>query len=82
MDAAKIADKLSFRKRQYGWGAANFIIIDEYPLADLSAKQQQALLGWVRTGGILVMGGSDNSQAEAGLFADYLPLKLHRAVLK
>ena len=54
------------------------MIVDEYPLADLSAKQQEALVGWVRSGGILVMGGSDNSRAEAGVFADYLPLQLTR----
>ncbi|MEK5040894.1 hypothetical protein [Sporosarcina sp. FSL K6-3457] len=77
VDAAKIEEKTKFPEEAIGWEAANFVIVDEYPLADLSAKQQQALLGWVRTGGILVMGGSDNSQAEAGLFAEYLPLKLH-----
>ncbi|WP_342509109.1 hypothetical protein [Sporosarcina sp. FSL K6-2383] len=77
VDAAKIEEKTKFPEEAIGWEAANFVIIDEYPLADLSAKQQQALLGWVRTGGILVMGGSDNSQAEAGVFAEYLPLKLH-----
>ncbi|WP_318615977.1 hypothetical protein [Sporosarcina sp. YIM B06819] len=76
VDAAKIA-ATKFPEEVAGWGAANFIIIDEYPLADLSAKQQQALLGWVRDGGIMIFGGSDNSQAEAGLFADYLPLQLH-----
>ncbi|HJF32777.1 MAG TPA: hypothetical protein K8V56_13525 [Sporosarcina psychrophila] len=59
-----------------GWGAADFIIIDEYPLADLSSKKQEALLGWVRLGGILVIGGSDNVKAEAGVFSDYLPLTL------
>lgn len=77
VDATKIKEKTRFPEEAIGWEAANFVIIDEYPLADLSAKQQQALLGWVRTGGILVMGGSDNSQAEAGVFAEYLPLKLH-----
>ncbi len=59
-----------------GWGAADFIIIDEYPLADLSEKKQRALLGWVRSGGILIIGGSDNVKAEAGVFSDHLPLTL------
>lgn len=77
VDAAKIEEKTKFPEEAIGWEAANFVVIDEYPLADLSAKQQQALLGWVRAGGVLVMGGSDNSQAEAGLFAEYLPLELH-----
>ncbi|WP_203246064.1 hypothetical protein [Sporosarcina beigongshangi] len=77
VDAAKISEKTKFPEEAVGWEAANYIIIDEYPLADLSSKQQQALLGWVRTGGILIMGGSDNSRAEAGLFAEYLPLKFN-----
>ncbi|MBE1553632.1 hypothetical protein [Sporosarcina limicola] len=59
-----------------GWGVADFIVIDEYPLADLSEKKQEALLGWVRSGGVIVIGGSDNVEAEAGLFVDYLPLQL------
>ncbi len=65
-----------FPKEEAGWGAADFIVIDEYPIADLSASQQEALLDWVRSGGILVIGGTDNSNAEAGIFADYLPLQL------
>lgn len=75
IDAAKIKAN-AFPEEAAGWGAADFIVIDEYPLADLSAKQQEALLGWVRTGGIMVIGGSDNSSAEAGILAEYLPLQL------
>jgi len=59
-----------------GWGAVDFIIIDEYPLADLSVKKQNALIGWVRSGGTLVIGGSDNVKVEAGVFSDHLPLTL------
>lgn len=75
MNASQIADHV-FPEEADGWGTINFMIVDEYPLADLSAKQQEALVGWVRSGGILVMGGSDNSRAEAGVFADHLPLQL------
>ena len=75
IDASKVGAG-AFPKEEAGWGAANFIVIDEYPIADLSASQQEALLNWVRSGGILVFGGTDNSNAEAGIFADYLPLQL------
>ncbi|MFJ7932976.1 hypothetical protein [Sporosarcina sp. NPDC096371] len=75
IDANKIAAS-KFPDEAVGWGAANVIIVDEYPIADLTSEQQQALIGWVRAGGIMVFGSSDNSLAEAGLFADYLPLKL------
>lgn len=76
IDAAKIPSNLLPAEAE-GWGAANFIIIDEYPLADLTGSQQEALLDWVRSGGVLVFGGSDNSHAEAGLFKEYLPLQLN-----
>ena len=52
------------------------MVIDEYPLADLQVAKQEAILGWVRSGGTLVIGGSDNVEAEVGIFSDYLPMKL------
>lgn len=75
ISASKMGEP-NFPEEAAGWGAAEFIIIDEYPLADLTEKKQNALLGWVRTGGILVIGGSDNVKAETGVFSDHLPLTL------
>ena len=75
ISASKMGEP-NFPEEAAGWGAADFIIIDEYPLADLSEKKQNALLGWVRSGGILVIGGSDNVKAETGVFSDHLPLTL------
>lgn len=75
ISASKMGEP-NFPEEAAGWGAADFIIIDEYPLADLSDKKQNALLGWVRSGGILVIGGSDNVKAETGVFSDHLPLTL------
>ena len=56
MNASKIGAS-AFPNEADGWGAANFIVIDEYPLADLPVQQQEALIGWVRNGGIIIMGG-------------------------
>ncbi len=75
ISASKMGEP-NFPEEAAGWGAADFIIIDEYPIADLSEKKQEALLGWVRSGGILVIGGSDNVKAEAGVFSNHLPLTL------
>ncbi|MCG7334231.1 hypothetical protein MHZ95_02930 [Sporosarcina sp. ACRSM] len=75
IDAAKVSTNLLPAEAE-GWGAANYIIADEYPVADLSGNQQEALLDWVRSGGVIIFGGSDNSSAEAGIFRDYLPLQL------
>ncbi|WP_252503753.1 hypothetical protein [Sporosarcina sp. Marseille-Q4943] len=57
-----------------GWGPTDMIIVDEYPIADMSAGEQQALLDWVRTGGVIIFGGSDHLEVESGIFAEHLPL--------
>lgn len=59
------------------WEMADYIIIDEYVIADLSVQQQQALLDYVSSGGIIVVGASDNVIAEVGSLAEHLPLTLH-----
>lgn len=58
------------------WGSVDFIIIDEYPFSDLAKKKQDAILTWVRSGGTLIVGASDNLAAEAGALTDYLPIQL------
>ena len=59
------------------WEMADYIIIDEFVIADLTEQQQQALIDYVSLGGIIVVGASDNVIAELGSLADYLPLNLH-----
>ncbi|MFS0574423.1 hypothetical protein AB1K83_02180 [Sporosarcina sp. 179-K 3D1 HS] len=58
------------------WGSVDFIVVDEYPLSDLSNKKQEAVVQWIRSGGTLIIGGSDNLAAEAGIFNDTLPMRL------
>ncbi|WJY28888.1 hypothetical protein [Sporosarcina trichiuri] len=62
-----------------GWEAADIIAADRYPIADLTADQQQAMLDWVNGGGTLLLSGSDNPAAEAGIFREDLPLDLGAA---
>ncbi|WP_438316653.1 hypothetical protein [Sporosarcina sp. FA9] len=59
-----------------GWEMIDIMVLDEYPLADLSLTKQEALLAWVRSGGKLYIGSSDNINTEVGIFSEYLPLKL------
>ena len=59
------------------WEMADYIIIDEFVIADLTEQQQQAFIDYVSLGGIIVVGASDNVIAELGSLADYLPLNLH-----
>ncbi|TQR20167.1 hypothetical protein [Psychrobacillus vulpis] len=58
------------------WKMANYIIIDEFVLADLLEQQQQALIDYVSSGGVIVVGASDNVTAELGKLGNYLPLAL------
>jgi hypothetical protein len=55
---------------------ANYLVIDEYVLADLDKEQQQAILDWVQTGGVVLVGASNNTSAELGLLSEQLPLTL------
>ncbi|EPD51996.1 hypothetical protein MHH33_12390 [Paenisporosarcina sp. FSL H8-0542] len=55
---------------------ANYLVIDEYVLGDLEQEQQQAILDWVQTGGVVLVGASDNTSAELGLLSEKLPLTL------
>ena len=59
------------------WEMADYIIIDEFVIADLTEQQQQALIDYVSYGGIMVVGASDNVAAELGSISGYLPLNLH-----
>lgn len=75
IDSTKVAS-IKLPGEAAGWGPADIIIIDEYPVADLSPSEQESLVNWVRGGGIIVFGGSDHVDAEAGTFAEFLPLKV------
>lgn len=58
------------------WEMADYIILDEFVLADLADTQQQALIDYVKTGGNIVIGASANLIAEVGKLGEYLPLAL------
>ncbi|RUL48275.1 hypothetical protein [Lysinibacillus antri] len=59
-----------------GLEIANIIAIDEISLTDFQEEQQQAILNWVQQGGKLLIGASDQVEASAGIFKDYLPLTI------
>jgi hypothetical protein len=76
IDGAKMGE-MKIPDEGAGWGAADFIVVDEFALADYSVKKQEAFLEWIYQGGIVILGASDNSVAESGILAEYLPLKLN-----
>lgn len=58
------------------YGMANFLVIDEFVIADLPDEAQQAILEWVQTGGVVIVGASENTNAELGQLSSYLPLTM------
>ena len=58
------------------WDSVDYMVFDEYALADLKSEKQEALLAWVRKGGVIVIGSSDNIEGEMGVFSPYLPMEL------
>ena len=62
------------------WKMADYIIIDEFVLADLEEGQQQALIDYVSAGGYILVGASDNTAAELGKLGEYLPLNLQTSI--
>ena len=66
----------TFPEDEQGLAMANVIVVDEVAIADLAQKQQEALLKWVQDGGTLLLGASDQIDATAGVFKDYLPMSL------
>ncbi len=58
-----------------GLGMFNFILIDQYAITELSMKQQEALKGWVSSGGTLIVGGGDPGVVQKlGQLAALLPM--------
>jgi len=66
----------TFPEDEQGLAMANVIVVDEVAIADLAQKQQEALLKWVQDGGTLLLGATDQVDATAGVFKDYLPMSL------
>ncbi|MFJ7918166.1 hypothetical protein ACIQ6U_00260 [Lysinibacillus fusiformis] len=66
----------TFPEDEQGLAMANVIVVDEVAIADLAQKQQEALLKWVQDGGTLLLGASNQIDATAGVFKDYLPMSL------
>lgn len=78
IDSEKIGS-MNFPEDARGWDVIDYIVLDEYAFADLQSEKQLALLEWVKNGGIVVIGSSDNLE-EVGVFSPYLPLKLNEQI--
>ncbi|MGG4266345.1 hypothetical protein [Peribacillus simplex] len=66
--------------RSIGFEMLNYLIIDEYGIAALDESQQEALKGWIKSGGILIAGASPNGAQQYGSIYDLLPMKMDKEV--
>lgn len=63
-------------KESATWDAADYIVVDNFSIADLPDYTQLALLEWVNEGGIMIVGASDSVIENTSLFSAVYPLTL------
>lgn len=59
-----------------GWEFIDYLVIDEVAYSDLPEGVQAAVLQWVRQGGHVLIGSTENMQLAMGNLSEYLPLVL------
>lgn len=55
----------------------NFIVVDEFAISTLDNKQQDALLGWIKNGGVLIAGANPNGNQAFGSIQSSMPLDIN-----
>lgn len=66
----------SIADNKEGLEVISFLLVDQFSLTELREEQQQAILDWVKDGGVLVVGGQSNSKQVFGLLSNSMPLEL------
>lgn len=62
------------------WETIDHLLIDEFSFSDLPEANRNAIMQWVRQGGSLVVGSTENIQAAMGELSEDLPLSLGEPV--
>lgn len=63
-------------KQSLGLEMLDYLLIDEYPLAQLDKEQQTAIKEWIEGGGVLIAGASPNGSGSYGDIYSLLPMKM------
>ncbi|MBS4193809.1 hypothetical protein [Lederbergia citri] len=53
----------------------DYLVLDDYPLSELSEKQQKAILGWITGGGALITGATAKDHHAWGELEPYMPMQ-------
>lgn len=70
-----ILDGSAIPEEHYGLDYFDYILLDGYPLSSLNPAQEEALLAWVKNGGILIAGGAPNAAQAYGKLYSELPME-------
>ncbi|RDU38545.1 hypothetical protein DRW41_03000 [Neobacillus piezotolerans] len=70
-----ILDGSAIPEEHYGLEYFDYILLDGFPLSSLSPAQEEALLAWVKNGGILIAGGAANAAQAYGKLYSELPME-------
>ncbi len=62
-------------KDELGLQALDFLLVDEFAVSKLTKSQQEAIIGWVKNGGRLIVGGAPNAALTYGSLYKILPMK-------
>ncbi|WP_053366165.1 hypothetical protein [Bacillus sp. FJAT-27245] len=65
-------------EEQSGLEFFDYILLDGFPVSSLKPAQQEALLAWVKSGGILIAGGAPNMAQAYGKLYGELPMETSR----
>lgn len=69
-------EQFALPREAMGWEFIDYLLIDEFAYGDLPEPVQEAVLQWVREGGHVVVGSTENMQLAMGNLSGYLPLQL------
>lgn len=69
-------EQFTLPREATGWEFIDYLLIDEFAYGDLPEGVQEAIMQWVREGGNIVVGSTENMQLAMGNLTEYLPLKL------
>ena len=69
-------NKEEMPKQPLGLEMLDYLLIDEYGITKLDKEQQEAIIGWIEAGGILIAGAAPNANQSYGQLYSLLPMKI------
>ncbi|MEH7106936.1 hypothetical protein [Bacillus sp. JJ1764] len=71
-----ILNETNLPENELGLEALDLLIIDEFKLSKLTKLQREAIIDWVKSGGILIAGGTPSASQSYSSIYSMLPMKM------